>query len=195
MVPPDVCDAKQPVLGPSGGPEIDVTVAASPPRVVASGALNIGRSSSEVAHRVRSSIWRLCEHRMVPPDVCDAKQPVLGPSGGPEIDVTVAASPPRVVASGALNIGRSLAEVAHRVRSSIWRLCEHRMVPPDVCDAKQPVLGPSGGPEIDVTVAASPPSPRSASSLGQRLRRCVVGHRTRSSIWRLCEHRMAPPDV
>ena len=90
MVPPDVCDAKQPVLGPSGGPEIDVTVAASPPRVVASGALNIGRSSSEVAHRVRSSIWRLCEHRMVPPDVCDAKQPVLGPSGGPEIDVTVA---------------------------------------------------------------------------------------------------------
>jgi hypothetical protein len=34
MVPPDVCDAKQPVLRPSGGPEVDVTVAASPPRVV-----------------------------------------------------------------------------------------------------------------------------------------------------------------
>ena len=45
----------------------------------------------------------------------------------------------------------------NRVLSSISRLCEHRMVPPDVCDAKQPVLGPSGGPEIDVTVAASPP--------------------------------------
>jgi hypothetical protein len=73
---------------------------------------------------------------MVPPDVCDAKQPVLGPSGGPEVDVTVAASPPRVVASGALNIGICLAEVAHRVRSSIGQLCEHRMVPPDVCDAK-----------------------------------------------------------
>ena len=106
MVPPDVCDAKQPVLRPSGGPEVDVTVAASPPRVVASGALNIGICLAEVAHRVRSSISRLCEHRMVSPDVCDAKQPVLGPSGGPEVDVTVAASPPRVVAVMDLQIAK-----------------------------------------------------------------------------------------
>jgi hypothetical protein len=32
------------------------------------------------------------------------------------------------------------------------------MVPPDVCDAEQPVLGPSGGPEVDVTVALIPAS-------------------------------------
>ena len=32
MVPPDVCDAKQPVLRPSGGPEIDVTVFSQGPR-------------------------------------------------------------------------------------------------------------------------------------------------------------------
>ena len=30
------------------------------------------------------------------------------------------------------------------------------MVPPDVCDAKQPVIRPAGGLEVDVTDAASP---------------------------------------
>ena len=54
---------------PSGGPEIDVTVAASPPRVEASGALSGGRSSEEVAHGVHSSISRVSKHRMVPSDV------------------------------------------------------------------------------------------------------------------------------
>jgi len=52
---------------------------------------------ADVIHCVRSSLSRLSKHHMVPPDVCDAKQPVLGPSGGPEVDVTVAASPPRAL--------------------------------------------------------------------------------------------------
>ena len=46
-----------------------------------------------------------------------------------------------------------VADVIHCVRSSLSRLSKHHMVPSDVCDAKQPVIGPSGGPEIDVTVA------------------------------------------
>lgn len=74
----------------SGGPDIDVTVAASPRRVEASRALSGGTSSEEVAHGVRSSISRVSKHLMVPADVCDAEQPAFRPSGGPDIDVTVA---------------------------------------------------------------------------------------------------------
>ena len=46
-------------------------------------------------HRARSSTSRLPKHRVVPADVCDAQYPVLRPSYGPDIDVTVAVSPPR----------------------------------------------------------------------------------------------------
>ena len=52
--------------------------------------------------------------------------------------------------------GLSFTEASHGVRSSTCRLAEYRMVPSDVCDAKQPVLRTAGGPEVDVTVAARP---------------------------------------
>ena len=51
---------------------------------------------------------------------------------------------------------RSVAEVAHGLLSSISRLCRYRTIPTDVCDAQYPIFRPSYGPEIDVTVAASP---------------------------------------
>ena len=75
-------------------------------------------------------------------------------------------------------------------------LCAHHMVPADVCDAQDPVSRASGGPEIDETVAASPSVfVGRLERLGQRLRRCVVGQRARSSIGRLYEHHMVPYDV
>ena len=52
--------------------------------------------------------------------------------------------------------GWSFTEASRGVRASTCRLTENRTVPPDVCDAKQPVLRPAGGPEVDVTDAASP---------------------------------------
>ena len=45
---------------------------------------------TEGEYRVRSSISRLSEHRMVPADVWDAKHPTGRPSRGLEIDVSVA---------------------------------------------------------------------------------------------------------
>ena len=59
MVPPDVCDAKQAVLGPSGGPEVDVTVALVIRGDRSSDAVSNRRSAEKVAHRVRSSIIRI----------------------------------------------------------------------------------------------------------------------------------------
>ena len=51
MVPSDVCDAKPPVIRPSGGPEVDVTVAASPlgGRIARVVALSIVRAHSRAA--------------------------------------------------------------------------------------------------------------------------------------------------
>ena len=92
--------------------------------------------------------------------MCDAQYPVLRPSYGPDIDVNShrrAASPSEL--SRSVSSGSSLAEVAHRLRSSISRLPKHRVVPPDVCDAQYPALRPSYGPEIDVTVAAESRAP------------------------------------
>jgi hypothetical protein len=56
---------------------------------------NDAQTISGGGHRVRSSTSRLPKHRVVPADVCDAQYPVLRPSYGPDIDVTVAVSPPR----------------------------------------------------------------------------------------------------
>ena len=83
---------------------------------------------------------------------------MLRPSGGPEINVTVAACR-RLPCALAVRVWfceqlRSAREVTRSIRSSIRRLCKHRVVPPDVLRAEDPVLRPSGGPEIDVTVAA-----------------------------------------
>ena len=52
--------------------------------------------------------------------------------------------------------GFVVAEDDNSARSSIERLCEHQMVPSDVYDAQYPAFRPSGGPEIDETIAASP---------------------------------------
>ena len=70
-----------------------------------------------------------------------------------------------------MRTGRSVAEVAHRVRSSIGRLCEHRMVPPDVCDAKQPVIGPS-------RVRRANP----AAAAGEKLQRLELRNRGRRAF-------------
>ena len=67
--------------------------------------------------------------------------------------------------------GCVVTEDGNRARSSTSRLCEHRMVPADVCDAQHPARRPSGGPEIDETVAASPLLVVGSKRLGQRLRR------------------------
>ena len=93
MAPPDVWHAEDPVLRPSGGPEIDVTVATRPCARGYEWFCEQPRSDREVAHRVRSSISRLSKHLVAPPDVWHAKDPVFRPSGGPEIDVTVATRP------------------------------------------------------------------------------------------------------
>ena len=69
MVPSNVGDAKQPVFRSSGGPEIDVTVAASRSAQSLEAGFERRKISEEVAHRVRSSISRVSEHRMAPPDV------------------------------------------------------------------------------------------------------------------------------
>ena len=55
---------------------------------------------------------------------------------------------------------KSRTEAGHRVLSSISRLFQHRVTPAGVSDAKGLVRRPSGGPEIDVTVAASAHSNR-----------------------------------
>ena len=84
------------------------------------------------AYRVRSSISRLRKHRVAPPDVWHAEDPVLRPSGGPEIDVTVATRPCARGYEWFCEQPRSDREVAHRVRSSISRLRKHRVAPLEV---------------------------------------------------------------
>eukprot|EP00966_Prymnesium_polylepis_P068799 1598104-Prymnesium_polylepis.2 len=86
------------------------------------------RSLAEVDHRLCSSISWPPKHCMVPSDVCYAQFPVLWPSGGPDIDVTVA----RALSWVSEPSGRYLAEVASLVRSSTRRLYKHRMVLYDV---------------------------------------------------------------
>jgi hypothetical protein len=103
---------------------------------------NDAQTISGGGHRVRSSTSRLPKHRVVPADVCDAQYPVLRPSYGPDIDVTVAVSPPRASRLSRRSLwsnGRSSLEVVHRVRSSTSRLPKHHVVPADVCDAQYPV--------------------------------------------------------
>ena len=72
-----------------------------------------------------------------------------------------------------MSSGSSLAEVAHRLRSSISRLPKHWVVPPDVCDAQYPVLRRSYGPDIAAicTPARLAPGRRAAPrASGQRAR-------------------------
>ena len=143
---------------------------------------NDAQTISGGGHRVRSSTSRLPKHRVVPADVCDAQYPVLRPSYGPDIDVTVAVSPPRASRLSQRSLwsnGRSSLEVVHRVRSSTSRLPKHRVVPADVCDAQYPVLRPSYVPDIDCN--RSPPGPGPvAKAEGPKSRlRCVSAIRTR----------------
>ena len=180
VVPADVCDAQYPVLRPSYGPDIDVTVAVSPPRASRLSRRSLwsnGRSSLEVVHRVRSSTSRLPKHRVVPADVCDAQYPVLRPPYGPDIDVTVAVSP---------SVGVDRVDALEQRQRSILiggsstnRLPKHRVVPADVCDAQYPVLRPSYVPDIDCN--RSPPGPGPvAKAEGPKSRlRCVSAIRTR----------------
>ena len=58
-----------------------------------SGVVSSRISGTEAEWCVRSSTSRSCEHRMVSPDVWDAKHPTGRPSGGLEIDVSVVTRP------------------------------------------------------------------------------------------------------
>ena len=79
--------------------------------LLARSVLSDRRSAIDAHYRVFWSISRLSQHRMTPPDVPDAKGPVIRPSGGPETDVTVS---PRALI-------RTLARVVGEVVASISR--------------------------------------------------------------------------
>ena len=125
------------------------------------------RSLAEVDHRLCSSISWPPKHCMVPSDVCYAQFPVLWPSGGPDIDVTVARALSWVSEPSVVDTWRRLpASSARRPGgciSTVWYYTTYEML-------NTRYSGHSDAPEIDCVTVAATPSARSRRERRKRSR-------------------------
>jgi len=117
------------------------------------------RSLAEVDHRLCSSISWPPKHCMVSTDVWYAQFPVLWPSGGPDIDVTVARALSWVSEPSVVDTWRRLpASSARRPGgciSTVWYYTTYEML-------NTRYSGRSDAPEIDCVTVAATPSARSS---------------------------------